>query len=102
VAKDRKLERLIERHAAETTDFVGTCTELWGAAKPRRLTGRCSNGAERDGGRLYHAVPDAGYPNFARALCGAKPGRLSSGWDDDSEGAEVTCKRCVRKLAALP
>lgn len=57
------------------------------------LTGRCANGAERDSGRLYHAVPDDGYI----ALCGAKPGRRSAGWSSHL-GTEVTCRRCLRKL----
>jgi hypothetical protein len=57
-----------------------------------RLSGRCANGAERDGGSKYHAV--AGY---GVALCGAKPGRLSAGWSM-YPGAAVTCPRCRRKL----
>lgn len=65
-----------------------------------QLTGRCSDGAGRDGGRLYHAVPT---PNLTtghvggRALCGAEPGRLS-GWSWQV-GEKVTCPRCLKRLA---
>ena len=55
-----------------------------------RMTGRCATGAEKDGGRLFHAVKDY------RALCRAKPGRMS-GWSD-KEGEKVTCRRCLKKL----
>lgn len=75
-----------------------------------RLVGRCANGAQRDGGIRSHVlmVPGLGLPSpcFATALCGAKPGRLSNGWDE-VDGAEIpTCRRCARlassaTLAAL-
>jgi hypothetical protein len=63
--------------------------------KPRSLAGRCADGAERDSGRLYHAIRD----DESVAVCGAKPGRMSAGWGDALGGA-VTCARCQRKLAA--
>lgn len=56
------------------------------------LAGRCANGAERDGGTLYHAV--RGW----RALCGAEPGRTSAGWSSHL-GTTATRPRCLRKLA---
>ncbi len=56
-----------------------------------RKTGRCANGGERDGGRIYHAVENH------KALCRAEPGRLS-GWSS-SEGENITCARCLRKLS---
>lgn len=56
-----------------------------------RLSGRCGDGAERDGGTRYHAV--AGW----RALCGAAPGRASAGWSEH-EGHAVTCPRCEKKI----
>lgn len=59
-----------------------------------QLAGRCRNGAERDHGRLYHALPEDGYV----ALCGAKPGRRSVGWSSHT-GTEVTCPRCLKRLA---
>ena len=62
------------------------------------LTGRCANGAERDRGRLVHLLPEPGH--WGKALCGAKPGRLSgAGWDmgEDRELGEITCKRCLKK-----
>lgn len=58
------------------------------AYEPRRLTGRCSNGAERDGGVVYHAV--AGW----KAACGAEPGRRSAGWSQHG-GEAVTCPKCL-------
>jgi len=56
-----------------------------------RLMGRCADGAERDSGRLCHAVP----ANTGRALCGAEVGRMSAGW---APGETVTCEPCARKL----
>lgn len=61
----------------------------------RRLAGRCADGAERDGGSLWHAVPARAW----KALCGAEPGRRSAGWSQ-RVGDAVTCPRCARKLAA--
>ena len=71
-------------------------------AKPtyfaKRKIGRCSNGAERDKGYVYHAV-SSGWT----ALCGAEPGRMSAGWQNEPEPLErVTCPRCIKKLASLP
>src|SRR5262245_60320629 len=44
-----------------------------------RLTGRCANGAERDGGRVSHVVMSTRLsPTWEAALCGATPGRKSS------------------------
>lgn len=51
--------------------------------------------AERDHGRLFHAVLD-GQP---KALCGAQPGRQSAGWSR-AVGTAVTCARCRRKVNA--
>jgi hypothetical protein len=61
---------------------------------PRRLAGRCANGAERDGGTLFHAVPAGKWD----ALCGAHPGRRSAGWSQYA-GDGVSCPKCLRKLA---
>lgn len=61
--------------------------------KALRLAGRCANGAERDGGARYHAVPASG-----AALCGAKPGRRSAGWSP-YEGPAVSCPRCLARQA---
>lgn len=68
--------------------------------KPAALMGRLANGAERDAGTLVHLVPDETihYGHTARALCGAKPGRRSGGWDTDHyAGGSPTCIRCVSK-----
>lgn len=56
-----------------------------------RLMGRCCDGAERDSGTLFHAVPTDNH----KALCGRKPGRRSAGWIG-KRGAVVTCPRCIR------
>lgn len=61
--------------------------------KALRLTGRCANGGELDGGRLFHAVKEHSYA----ALCGAKPGRRSVGWSLRA-GEAVTCKRCLNRM----
>ena len=67
----------------------------------RCLAGRCANGAERDGGRLWHALPAEEW----QALCGAQPGRRSAGWGSwvrlPGEGLAVTCPRCRQRLARL-
>lgn len=67
-----------------------------------RLTGRCANGAERDGGRVTHVVmvdvvAGSMNPAWQTALCGAKPGRLSNGFVA-ADGPEIpSCKRCRAK-----
>ena len=38
-----------------------------------RMTGRCSSGAERDGGARYHSVPDGGH--WEKAVCVLCPAR---------------------------
>jgi hypothetical protein len=65
-----------------------------GRLEPLRLAGRCRDGAERDGGSLYHAVARGAW----RALCGAEPGRQSAGWSAHA-GAAVTCPRCLGRMA---
>lgn len=65
-----------------------------------RLAGRCANGAERDGGRIYHAVALVGECSLGGvALCGKTYGRKSAGfvW----ETAPVTCPRCKKKMEKL-
>lgn len=59
------------------------------------LMGRCADGAERDKGRLLHAV------KHGRAFCRATHGRQSAGWSEHQEGVEVTCRGCLRKLGLL-
>jgi hypothetical protein len=58
-----------------------------------RRAGRRTNGHERDGGILWHAVPRGTY----KALCGAEPGRKSA-WGE-YPGLAVTCPKCLKKLA---
>jgi hypothetical protein len=85
------------------------------------LLGRLSNGFQSDHGIRYHAVvwkrikrPPCPFNDWGRkeipdddftaqvALCGAKPGRRSVGWDfqngSSNVGKEVTCPRCLKKL----
>lgn len=53
------------------------------------LIGRAANGAERDGGHLWHGRVMGSY----RAACGATPGARSAGWSE-AHGGTVTCARC--------
>lgn len=62
----------------------------------RRLAGRCTDGAERGKGQLFHAVPTISNT----ALCGAKPGRHSAGWSE-TVGQDITCPKCLRKLQRM-
>lgn len=68
----------------------------------RYLAGRCANGAEADGGLLWHAVDTE---NKWKALCGAEPGRRSAGWapwdPEDAEGKAVTCPRCLKRMQKI-
>lgn len=57
-----------------------------------RLTGRCTNGFERDGGKLVHLASGQTGP----ALCGQRDGRTSNGWEISEQ--EVSCKRCLSRL----
>lgn len=58
-----------------------------------RKTGRLANGAERDGGVIYHAVL---FDNY-KAVCGTQPGRRSVGWSS-YHGEKVTCQACIKRL----
>ena len=64
-----------------------------------RLTGRLRNGAERDGGTLWHAIllSDDGKAGH-KAVCGATPGPRSVGWGMYPRREGVTCTRCIAKL----
>lgn len=69
---------------------------------PARLSGRCSNGAQRDGGKVVHLVEMDKYGDaheWAPALCGAKPGKRS-GSGFYSVKSEANCERCRRRHAA--
>jgi len=63
-----------------------------------RMTGRCANGAERDGGRRVHVV--RGRSDWAPALCGAQPGWKGNGWSEHKY-TEATCPRCIERLKKL-
>ena len=60
----------------------------------RSLAGRCANGAQRDSGRLFHAVPLGSW----KAVCGTGPGRQSAGWSEWGRGGDVTCPRCASRI----
>jgi hypothetical protein len=65
-----------------------------------RMSGRCANGAERDSGRLIHAVRSKGFPGWKPAVCGATPGPKGNGWSETfTQAAEATCTRCIKKLS---
>lgn len=68
----------------------------------RRKAGCAYNGAHRDMGSVVHALPLEiyGYPQYGKALCGTKTGRLSIGWTDVwKEGVDKpTCKQCLNKV----
>lgn len=73
-----------------------------GGLVPARMTGRCANGFERDGGRVVHLVEaeQLQSPDFRRALCGARPGRLSAGWRAEPEAPSgLACRRCLDRWA---
>ena len=59
------------------------------------LTGQCRSGADSKGA-LAHAVP----LNSATALCGRTYGLHYAGWSDYLD-REVTCPRCLRKMAQI-
>jgi hypothetical protein len=61
---------------------------------PKMLTGRNRTGSEC-GGVLAHAVVDDSW--FAKALCGAQPGKRSNGWSEYRPQA-VTCPKCLAKM----
>ena len=66
-----------------------------------RMSGRCSNGAERDAGQLVHAIRSVGFPGWRPAVCGAAPGRKGNGWSESDAGlfTAATCRRCLRRLS---
>lgn len=67
----------------------------------RTKSGRCWNGAHREGGSIVHAVKGNDYPSFAKALCGTEPGLRSAGWETFRLGIAVTCPKCIKKLELL-
>lgn len=70
---------------------------------PLAKAGPLRNGAERGGGSIYHAVPHhkpeiwMTATNCGPALCGQMP-RVQ--WSSEP-GQEVTCHRCLRRLAKM-
>jgi len=66
--------------------------------------GRCANGAERDGGTLFHArlLDNECFPEW-EPVCGSAPGPRSAGWSTwrPSPDQPVTCTRCLAKLKRI-
>ena len=62
----------------------------------RRLTGRCADGFERGGGRVWHAVRAENWS----AMCGVQPGRASAGWSE-GKNTYLTCPRCIKIMGTL-
>lgn len=57
------------------------------------LAGRCIDGAERDGGTLFHAVLNNG-----KSLCGKIPGKRSAGWFEGHLLPQpITCAICLKR-----
>lgn len=69
----------------------------------RYLMGRCANGAERDSGTLWHAIPlQENDVRGSVAMCGITYGRRSAGWSDHRKlNQPVTCKRCLKKIERM-
>jgi hypothetical protein len=63
----------------------------------RRLLGHYVSGAKLEGSVMLHAVESKGPVSIGPALCGARPGRLSTGWSEPVDDP-VTCPRCLRKM----
>jgi hypothetical protein len=68
------------------------------AVQALRMLGSCRDGAERDAGQHFHAVPRSS----SRALCGKRPGRRSAGWaaHETQVGkiSDISCPRCRQAL----
>lgn len=64
----------------------------------RYMLGRCSNGAERDKGRIIHALPITNGRYAWKALCGKEPGRTSAGWTEYPQD-KPDCPRCLKLMA---
>jgi hypothetical protein len=66
---------------------------------PARKTGRCFNGAERDGGRIIHLVkplPENSAGDwFIKALCGTQPGKRGNGWS--LHHGPANCPKCLKQ-----
>lgn len=71
-----------------------------GPTRIAQLAGRCTSGAERGHGRLWHAVENGTAYGMERAMCGATPGRHSAGWSN-TEGQIVTCQGCHSRLMRI-
>jgi hypothetical protein len=80
---------------AQPDDLCPRCTlEQERGYQALVMVGRLRNGAERDHGTRNHAVKFGS----STALCGAKPGRRSVGWNTPWGGRDITCPRCLKKL----
>lgn len=83
-------------------DICEHCQKEWNQSyRVMYKMGRLANGAALDGGTIYHAV-EVTMPEYGmgKAFCNAKPGRHSAGWMRQVN-QEVTCQRCLDKLARI-
>jgi hypothetical protein len=63
----------------------------------KKMTGRCRSGGDYSG-RISHAVPIGGH-DWAKAVCGVKPGDRGNGWSEDKPKT-LTCPKCLARLHA--
>lgn len=87
-------------------DMCGQCLiDRERGYRVRSMAGRCRNGAERDHGTRFHALPVTKEVNGDKlgykALCGAQPGRRSVGWSTWGADQPPTCPGCLRKLQKM-
>jgi hypothetical protein len=64
--------------------------------QPRTMKGTARSYADNPG-KLFHALR----PGEDVAICGTRPGKTSAGWDPFI-GRNVTCHKCLKRLALLP
>ena len=96
------LQCAVCRNVIETGDLCQKCArEVQQGYAVRSLAGRCANGAERDHGTRFHALPITGQRIKGRALCGAAPSGRSAGWSEWGHGEPVTCPRCIQKIETI-
>lgn len=92
----RTVSRASKRHAPPGA-YPGRKTNM---IKPLMKPGRAANGAQRDHGTLVHAVDTQwDWGSYEPALCGTRPGRRTPGWVEPYNGGQVTCPKCLKKLA---
>ncbi len=66
-----------------------------------RKTGRCFNGAERDGGKIIHIIEGLEPNGFwsGKSLCRTDIGYRGNGWSKSN--SEPTCQKCINKMSKI-